>query len=304
MKVGIVGAGLVGSAAGYAMVLEGVAADIVFVDINRALALAQAEDILHATPVSHSARVSAGDYSALSGCSVAVLSCGANQKPGENRLQLLDRNKRIFEEVMRQVVLFAPEAIILVASNPVDVMTYYVSKHAGVPAQRVIGSGTILDTARFRALLGDHLGISPQSVHAHVLGEHGDSEVLVWSSADVGGVPLEDVALRMGVPITSATRNHIDERVRRAAYSIIEGKGATWYGIGAALARIAQSIRDDERSVLTLSNIETPGYDDVSLSLPRVVGARGICATLQPSLSAEEKILLDQSADVLRKIRK
>jgi L-lactate dehydrogenase len=303
MKVGIVGAGLVGSSAGYAMVLGGVATDITFVDINTRLAQAQAEDILHATPVSHPARVSAGDFPELAGRGVIVLSCGASQKPGETRLQLLDRNKRIFEEVTRQVLAHAPDAILLVASNPVDIMTYFVAAQAGPPASRVIGSGTILDTARFRALLGEHLGISPQSVHAHVLGEHGDSEVLVWSSADVGGVPLDEVAARMGVPLTAEVKAHIDERVRRAAYTIIDGKGATHYGIGAALARIVEAIRDDERTVLTLSNTEAPGFDDVSLSLPRVVGAPGISATLSPSLTTVELELLHRSADILRKAR-
>lgn len=303
MKVGIIGAGMVGSSAGYAMVLEGVATDIVFVDINMPFARAQAEDILHATPVSNPVRVTAGDYASLNGSSVVILACGASQKPGENRLQLLDRNKRIFQEVTQQVVKHAPGSILLVASNPVDIMTYHVSKHGGVPASRVIGSGTILDTARFRALLGEHLGIAPHSVHAHVLGEHGDSEVLVWSSADVGGVPLEDAAARMGHPLTGAVKNGIDTRVRRAAYTIIEGKGSTYYGIGAALARIVQAIRDDERTVLTLSNIDTPGFDDVCLSLPRVVGKEGISSTLQPALSADERALLGRSAEVLRSAR-
>ncbi len=303
MKVGIVGAGLVGSSAGYAMVLSGVATDITFVDINARLARAQAEDILHATPVSHPARISAGEFAALAGSSVIILACGANQKPGETRLQLLDRNRRIFDEVTRQVLTHAPEAILLVASNPVDIMTYFVASQAGPPTSRVVGSGTILDTARFRALLGEHLGISPQSVHAHVLGEHGDSEVLIWSSADVGGVPLEEVAARMGVPLTPDAKTHIDERVRRAAYTIIEGKGATHYGIGAALSRIVEAIRDDERTVLTLSNTDTPEFDDVSLSLPRVVGASGISATLSPSLSIKERELLHRSAEILRKAR-
>jgi L-lactate dehydrogenase len=303
MKVGIVGAGLVGSSAGYALVLGGLATDIAFVDINTNLARAQAEDILHATPVSNPARVSAGDYASLAGSSVIILSCGASQKPGETRLQLLDRNRKIFDEVTQNVLRYAPNAILLVASNPVDVMTYFVAQQAGGPASRVIGSGTILDTARFRTLLGEHLGISPQSVHAHVLGEHGDSEVLVWSSADVGGVPLEEVALRMGVPLTLTVKSRIDMGVRRAAYTIIEGKGATHYGIGAALARIVQAIRDDERAVLTLSNTDTPGFSDVSLSLPRVVCSQGIRATLSPSLSPEERDLLSRSAEILRNAR-
>jgi L-lactate dehydrogenase len=303
MKVGIIGAGMVGSSAGYAMVLGGVVTDLVFVDINAPLARAQAEDILHATPVSNSARVTSGDYASLAGSAVVILSCGASQKPGESRLQLLDRNKRIFESVTVQLVKHTPGAILLVASNPVDIMTYFVATQGGIPTSRVIGSGTILDTARFRALLGEHLGISPHSVHAHVLGEHGDSEVLVWSSADVGGIPLEQAALRMGFPLTDEVKGRIDERVRRAAYTIIEGKGATYYGIGAALARIVQAIRDDERTVLTLSNVDAPGFDDVSLSLPRVIGKDGICTTLQPVLTREEQDALARSAKILREAR-
>jgi L-lactate dehydrogenase len=303
MKVGIVGAGMVGSAAGYAMVLGGVATDIVFVDVNIPLARAQAEDILHATPVSNPARVTAGDFGSLTGSSVVVLACGAGQKPGESRLQLLERNRRIFESVTQQIVKYAGDAILLVASNPVDIMTYYVAKHGGIPSSRVIGSGTILDTARFRALLGEHLGISPHSVHAHVLGEHGDSEVLAWSSADVGGIPLDKVAQHMGVQLTDEDAKRIDQRVRRAAYMIIEGKGATYYGIGAALARIVQAIRDDEKAVITLSNVDAPGFDDVSLSLPRVVGKDGICTTLQPVLTSEERSALTRSATILREAR-
>ena len=300
MKVGIVGAGLVGSTAAYAMVLEGVAAELTLVDINAPLARAQAEDILHATPLSNPARVTAAEYPALAGSGVVILACGTSQKPGEDRLQLLDRNRKIFAEVSHRVATYAPDAILLVASNPVDLMTTFVSRESGFPPARVIGSGTILDTARFRALLGERLGISPHSVHAHVLGEHGDSEVLVWSSADAGGVPLDEVAKRMGKPLTDEVKWEIDERVRKAAYTIIQGKGATWYGIGAALARIVRAIRDDERTVLTLSNADNPGFPGVSFSLPRVVGAAGIVATLPPSLSTEERSGLTRSAEILQ----
>ena len=300
MKIGIVGAGLVGSAAGYAMVLGGVAADIVFVDINAPLARAQAEDILHATPMSNPVRVTAGEYPALAGSSVVVLACGASQTPGAYRLQLLDRHRKIFAEVTRDVTSHAPGAIFLIASNPVDLMTHFVARESGVPPARVIGSGTILDTARFRTLLGDWLGISPHSVHAHVLGEHGDSEVLAWSSADVGGVPLGEAARIMGKELTEGVKQEIDERVRTAAYTIIRGKGATWYGIGAALTRIVRAIGDDERAVLTLSNTDTPGFAGVSFSLPRVVGKEGIVATLSPSLTSDEQAALGRSAEILR----
>jgi L-lactate dehydrogenase len=302
MKVGIVGAGQVGSSAAYAMVLRGVATEIVLIDINQALARAQAEDIQHATPFSRPARVSAGSYGELEDAGLVILACGVAQRPGETRLQLLERNAKVFEQVTREVLNHATDPIILVASNPVDLMTQVVSTLSGLPVKRVIGSGTILDTARFRALLGEHLAISPQSIHAYVVGEHGDSEVLIWSSVTVGGVPLHEFAEQSRHFVDRDQRRSIEERVRQAAYSIIEGKGATYYGIGAGLARIVRSIRDDEQSVLTLSSAlrgvdEFPG---VSLSLPRVVGRDGVTETLPPSLSQEERDALARSAQVLQ----
>ena len=300
MKISIVGSGFVGSATAYAMVLRRVASEIVLVDVNPALARAQAEDILHATPFSNPVQISAGDYPDLAGSSVVVLACGANQRPGETRLQLLERNAKIFEQVTAKVVRHAPEAILLVASNPVDVMTHVVMAVGGLPPGRVIGSGTILDTARFRVLLGEHFGISSQSVHTYVLGEHGDSEVLIWSSAKIGGLPLPEFAEQTGKQLTAETKASIEDGVRRAAYRIIEGKGATYYGIGAGLARIAQAVRDDERAVLTVSNLGLKGDEGVCLSLPRVISGVGITSTLQPSVSAEEHEALSRSADILR----
>ena len=302
MKIGIVGCGFVGSSAGYAMTLSGVASELVLIDLNKKLAEAHAEDILHATPFAEPVRVVAGEYSDLNGAGLVVLSCGVGQRPGETRLQLLDRNARVFEQVVSQVVEFAPEAVLLVASNPVDVMTHAVTSISGFPRGQVVGSGTILDTARFRSLLGEHLGIAPQSVHAYVLGEHGDSEVLVWSSAKVGGVPLLDFADQAGRPCTSEVKSRVDEGVRRAAYRIIEGKGATYYGIGAGLSRVAQAVKDDERRVLTVSGLseEVEGIKEVCLSIPRVVGAEGFQGEARPALSDEEHAALRKSAEILK----
>jgi L-lactate dehydrogenase len=302
MKVGIVGCGFVGSSAAYAMALLGAANELVMVDVNHALARAHVEDILHATLFSEPVRISAGDYSDLEASNLVVLACGVAQRPGETRLQLLQRNVEIFRQVVPQVLKFAPETAVLIASNPVDVMTGVVARCSGLAPGKVIGSGTILDTARFRALLGEYFRVSPQSVHGYVLGEHGDSEVLVWSSAMVGGVPLDEFAHQCGWNLTDEVKTAIDDGVRRAAYRIIEGKGATYYGIGAGLARIAQAIRGDERSVLTVSmpTIKLAGLDDVSLSLPRVVGANGVVATLKPVLSVEEEAALRRSAEILR----
>ncbi|MGB8623896.1 MAG: L-lactate dehydrogenase, partial [Paracoccaceae bacterium] len=253
MKVGIVGAGMVGSAAGYALALTGTVSRVALVDVDAALAEAQAEDISHAVPFASSTVVEAGDYAALKGASVVILAAGVGQKPGESRLELLGRNARVFAQVTGKVRDHAPDAILLVASNPVDIMTQITTRLTGLPATRVIGSGTILDTARFRSLLGRHLGISPRSVHAYVLGEHGDSEVLAWSNARAGSVPLGSFAAQLGAPITGNVRAEIDEGVRRAAYRIIKVKGSTYYGIGAGLARIVRAIAQDEQAVLSVS---------------------------------------------------
>lgn len=302
MKAGVIGCGFVGSSAAYAMALQGTASEIVLVDLNQGLARAQAEDILHATPFSNPAKIRAGEYADLEGAGAVILACGVSQKPGETRLQLLERNIQVFGKVVPQVLESAPEAVLIVASNPVDVLTLAVETISRLPPGRVLGSGTILDTARFRSLVAEHLGIAPPSVHAYVLGEHGDSEVLVWSSAQAGGVPLLDFASQSGRPITEEVRARIDDGVRRAAYRIIEGKGATYYGIGAGLSRIAGAVRDDERAVLTISSSMggTPGLEKVSLSLPRVVGAAGILATLLPVLSREEETAVRKSAAILR----
>jgi L-lactate dehydrogenase len=302
MKVGVVGCGFVGSTAAYTIALRGVASELVLVDLDPAVAQAHAEDILHATPFGPPVRVSGGSYADLTGAGVIILACGVNQKPGEARLQLLERNARVFEQVIPQVLAHAPEAVLLVATNPVDVITMMVTRISGLSPARVIGSGTILDTARFRALLGEHLGVAPQSVHAYVLGEHGDSEVLVWSGAKVGGVPLDDFARQRSVTLHAAARARIDDGVRRAAYRMIAGKKATYFGIGAGLARLTEAVRDDERVVLTVSSAQgtLPGFDGVCVALPRIVGAQGVLATIVPSLSAEEQTALERSAGILR----
>ena len=302
MKVGIIGCGAVGSTAAYAMALQGTASEIVLIDLNLKLARAQAEDILHATPFALPVRILAGDYPDLTGAGAVVLACGVAQRPGETRLQLIERNVQVFRKVVPSVLAHAPDSLLLVAANPVDLLTCVVTRLSGLAEGRVIGSGTVLDTARFRVLLGEHLGVAPHSVHAYAMGEHGDSEVLVWSSAKVGGIPLLDFAAQTGRAITPEVVARIDDGVRRAAYRMIEGKGATYFGIGAGLSRIVGALRDDERAVLTVSacvaGIE--GLEGVSLSLPRIVGSQGIATTLRPDLSSEEAAALRRSGEILR----
>lgn len=302
MKVGIIGAGMVGSATANALVLRGVATEIVLVDLDEARARAEAQDILHATPFAQTVHVVPGDIAELQGSDVIVLAAGVSQKPGETRLQLLQRNAAVFQTIVPDALRAAPDALLLVATNPVDIMTFIAQRIADLPAQRVVGSGTILDTARFRALLGAHLDVSPQSVHAYVLGEHGDSEVLAWSNATVGTLPLMRFAEQIERPLTDATKARVDEGVRRAAYTIIEGKGATWYGIAGGLSRLIAAIGRDEGAVYTVSTVMDRIGDtrEVALSLPQVIDARGAVRALHPLLSEQEGAALAESARVLK----
>ena len=306
MKVGVVGSGNVGAGAANAMVLRGVAREIVMVDINTKRAQAEAEDILHAVPFSHSVIVRQGEYSDLDGCTVVVITAGVAQKPGETRLQLLGRNASIFKGMIPLIVSNAPDAVLVVATNPVDIMTHLTAHYAaayGVPRHRVIGSGTTLDTARFRSILGRYLDVDPEHVHAYVLGEHGDSEVLAWSMVTVGTVPLEDYARARGISLSDEMLEEIDDGVRRAAYRIIEGKGSTYYGIGAALSRIVQAILRDQRSLLTISAplAELEDVRDITFAMPSLVGGQGLIATLPAPLSVEEQAKLVASARTLRR---
>jgi len=304
MKIGIVGTGLVGSTAAYAMVMRGVGREIVMVDINKKRAQAEADDIFHAVPFAHSLEVRAGEYADLTNSRVVVLAAGVSMKPGESRLQLLERNAAIFADVVPEVLQHAPGAVLLVATNPVDIMTHLAARYAGehgVPPNRVIGSGTTLDTARFRVLLGRHLAVDPQHIHGYVVGEHGDSEVLTWSLVTVGGMPLAEFSSRHGVVLDEAVRQEIDHRVRDAAYAIVDGKGSTYYGIGAALARITDAILKDQRAILTVCTpvAEILGVCDVTISLPHLLGADGVVASFPLPLNTDEQAQLQASAQVV-----
>jgi L-lactate dehydrogenase len=305
MKVGIVGSGFVGSTAGYALVMQGVGREIVLVDKNSARAAAEADDIRHAVPFAHPLEVRAGGYEDLVDCKVVVLSAGVGQKPGETRLQLLQRNTGVFHEVVPAVLAHAPDAVLVVATNPVDVMTHLAARFAaacGVTAGRVLGSGTTLDTARFRSLLGGHCGVDPHHVHASVIGEHGDSEVLTWSLATIGGMPLEEFTRLRGIDLSDSVHKDIDAKVRGAAYTIITGKSATYYGIGSALAHIVDVILHDQRAVMTVGApaADVVGIRNVTLSLPRLVGGQGVLETFPLPLSQAETTRLRDSARVIR----
>ena len=305
MKIGVVGCGMVGATSAYALVMSGVGREIVLVDLNRARAEAEANDIFHAVPFAHPLTIRAGDYHDLSGARVVVIAGGVAQKPGETRLQLLQRNAEVFRQIVPSVLREAPSAVLLVVTNPVDIMTHLAAQFAaefGVPHTRVIGSGTTLDTARFRALLGRHFGVDPQHVHGYVLGEHGDSEVLAWSQATIAGLNLDEFAKVHGTPLTKTQRQNIDQNVRRAAYQIIAGKGSTYYGIGSAVARIVDVLLHDQRAILTIcTRIDgVDGCSGVTLALPHLVGGEGALATIPLALEKAETKALRRSAEILR----
>ncbi len=307
MKTGIVGSGFVGATTAYALVMRGVGRRVVLVDQNKVRAEAEADDIFHAVPFAHPLEVTAGEYSDLTDSKIVVVSAGVGQKPGETRLELLARNAKVFEQVIPNILQYAPQAILLIATNPVDVMTHIAAHYASkfdVPSSRVIGSGTTLDTARFRTLIGRHLNVDSQHIHAYVLGEHGDSELLPWSLVTVGGIPLEEFCTGRDISLCPEDYAEIEEKVRRAAYRIIEGKGSTYYGVGSAIARIVEVILQDERSILTVctSMREVVGVKDVTISLPNLVGGDGIITTFFPKLNEAETEALHTSAQIVHSV--
>ena len=302
LNIGIIGAGGVGSTAAFALIMRGVARKVVLIDQNAKRAEAEAEDIAHATPFAYANKIKAGTYKDLENTDVVIITAGANQKPGETRNDLLATNVKIFESIIPQLAEHAPNAILVIASNPMDVMTSVAIKLSGFPENRVFGSGTVLDTARFRTLLGYHLGVSPKSLHANVLGEHGDSEVLIWSNAVAGTVQLEQLSKDLDRPLTEEVKNEIDDNVRNAAYKIIDGKGATFYGIAGALCRICSAISNNEYAILNVSthHDDVEGIKNVCLSLPTVLGKRGVHNVVTPVLNDEERKQLADSAKVMK----
>lgn len=303
-RVAIVGVGNVGATCAYALLLSGLAAEIVLIDANHAKAEGEAMDLNHAVPFAHPTRIWAGTYADCAGAAVTVIAAGVGQRPGETRLDLLRRNAAVFRDIVPQVALHNPNGIFLIATNPVDVLTYATWKLSGVASRRVIGSGTILDTARFRYALGQHFGVDARSVHAYIIGEHGDTEVPVWSLANIAGVRLRDFSAAHGMPYDEAAMEKLFQQTRDAAYHIIERKGATYYAVAAGLIRIVEAILRNQNTVLSVSSPVSDyyGINDVCLSLPTVVNRGGIERVLRLELNAEEQQGLRRSAAVLKDV--
>jgi len=303
-RVAIVGAGAVGATLAYALMIRGQADEIVLIDVNRAKAEGEAMDLRHGLPFVRPVDVHVGDYADCAGADIIVLTAGAASRPGETRLDLAGRNASIFRQVVPEIVRHNASGILLVVANPVDVLTYLTLKLAGRPTGKVIGSGTVLDSARFRYLLAEHCDVDPRNVHAHVIGEHGDSEVPVWSLANIAGTRLTDYCVVCQRDCDGIPKDVIFGQVRDAGYEVIQRKGATFYAIGLAVASIVESILRDQHSVLPISSLMEGQYglEDVCLSLPSIVGRDGVVQVLELPLSEEEIAGLRRSAAVLQEV--
>ncbi len=300
-KGAIIGAGQVGMACAYSMLIQSTFDEMVLVDVERNKVEGEVMDLMHGLPFVQPATVKAGTAADCQGADVVIITAGAKQKPGESRLQLLGRNVTIFKNLIPELVQSCPEAIFLIVSNPVDVMTYVTWKLSGLPSTSVVGSGTVLDTARFRYLLAQNLHLDPRSIHAYIIGEHGDSEVAVWSRVNVAGMPLQALNPDVGTATDPEQWDRIFTQVKTAAYEVIQRKGATSYAIGLGVTQIVQAILRDQHRVLTVSCLTHGlyGIEEVYLSLPAVVNRQGVGSIVQLALSPLEEQQLKHSAQVL-----
>lgn len=305
-KVAMIGCGFVGAASCFALMQSGLFREMVLIDANQSKAEGEALDISHGLPFAKPMDIYAGDYSDLADAAIVIVSAGAAQKPGETRLDLVKKNVGIFKSIMPQIKNSGFEGILLIVANPVDILTTVAQKLTGFPESRVIGSGTVLDTARLKYLLGEHLGVDSRSIHAFIVGEHGDSEIVAWSSANVSGVPLSDFCELRGHFRHKEAMEEIADTVKNSAYEIIEKKQSTYYGIAMSVKRICEAIIRDEESILPVSVTlhGNFGIDGVSLSVPAVVGKSGVETLVPIKLSVDELVKLQESAATLKEIYK
>jgi len=304
-KVAIVGAGNVGTTFAFSLMISGLAREIVLIDRDAKKAEGECMDLSHGLSFSHPAKIFGGGYDASEGAQVVVITAGARQKPGQTRLDLVQQNTEIFKDIIPKITAQAKDAVILVVTNPVDILTYVTLKVSGLPTNQVMGSGTALDSSRFRFLISEHCGVDPRNVHAYIIGEHGDTELPVWSHANIAGMVLSQYCSICGRGCEFRDElGKIFDEVKNAAYRIIEYKGATYYAIALALVRIVGAILRDENSVLPVSSLinDYYGVSDVCLSLPSIVNKQGIVRPLLLELSKEEEEQFKHSAQTLKDI--
>lgn len=301
-KCAIIGCGFVGASIAFRFLESGLFSEMVLIDVNKDKSEGEALDLAHGIPFTRPMSIYSGSYDDLEDCAVVVITAGGAQKPGQTRTDLVDMNIGIFKKIIPEITKRNKDCILLVVSNPCDVLTYAALKISGFPANRVIGSGTVLDTARLKYLLGNHLDVDPRNVHAFIIGEHGDSELAVWSSASVSGIDLREFCRIFGKSSDESVFRGIYEDVRDSAYEIIRKKSATYYAIAMAVERICECIVRDEHSVLTVSSLSNGHYgiDDICLGLPAVVGKDGVEKLLDIPLSPEEQSALENSASEMR----
>ena len=304
-KAVIIGAGFVGAASAFALLQSGVFTEIVLIDNNKAKAEGEAMDISHGVPFCSPVYIHAGDYDEVGDAGVVILTAGAAQRPGETRLDLVFRNAAIFRSIIPNINKSGFQGVLLIVANPVDILTYVAQKLSDLPANKVIGSGTTLDTARLKSELSKHLNVDARSIHSFIIGEHGDSEIVAWSSANVSGVPISDFCeLRGHYCDHKGAMERIAAEVRDSAYNIIDRKGATYYGIAMSVRRICEAIVNDEKSIFPVSNLMVGAYgiEDIVLSMPAIVGRNGVETQIPISLNEREMIALMKSAKTLKNI--
>ena len=303
-KVAIIGCGFVGSSTAFALMESGLFSEIVLIDVDHSRAEGEAMDISHGIPFVKPMKIYAGDYDDIVDASIIIITAGAAQKPGETRLQLVQKNVSIFKSIIPEISRRKCEGVLLIVSNPVDILTYVAQKLSGFPVNRVIGSGTVLDTARLKSMLSEHLDIDSRTVHAFIIGEHGDSELAAWSSAAVSGVPLSKFCEMRGHFNHDESERHIQEMVKNSAYEIIERKKATYYGVAMAVRRICEAIARDEKSILSVSSLMQGQYGlkDICLSMPTIVGSDGVEEKVPISLDEDEITKLMALAEALKEI--
>lgn len=303
-KIAIVGTGFVGSTTAYTLMLSGLISELVLIDINSRKAEGEAMDMNHGMPFVKPVKIYGGNYSDCKDADIVVITGGANQKPGETRIDLVNKNTAIFRDVVGNIVKYNKDCILLVVTNPVDILTYVTYKLSGFPKNRVIGSGTVLDSARFKYMIGEHMGIDPRNVHAYIIGEHGDTEVPTWSLASIAGVPMDTYCRDCKSCDSDNFKETTYDNVKNAAYEIIDRKGATYYAVALAVRRIVEAIVRNENSILTVSSLLEGEYglNDICLSIPSQVNSEGVSRIINVPLSAEESQLLNKSAGALKQV--
>ncbi|WP_373322959.1 L-lactate dehydrogenase [Desulforamulus aquiferis] len=304
VKIAIIGLGQVGASTAFAIMASGIASELVLIDINREKAEGEAMDLGDAAAFTKPINVYEGTYADCQGAQIVIFTAGANQKPGETRLDLMEKNVTILKQAMPQLVKYCEKSILIMVTNPVDVLTYIALKTSELPPNQVFGSGTVLDTSRFKAALAQHCQVDPRNVHTYIVGEHGDSEVALWSSANIAGVSLDDFFQLRG--LAPLNREQLAEQVKTAAYEIIQRKGATYYAVALSIKRICEAVLRDENSILTVSGLVKGSYgiEDCCLSLPCIVNGLGRAETVVLPLSVEEEDALRRSAKLLKDIIK